>query len=612
MRPETMRCYMEQSELLVPSMDKLALFGFFNEAPDKYVSDVARHAKIPKAHAHVYVKRIRPHRFMVPPQEFAKDVRPLWEIKEKKYNPLLVGLKATAPGSADEKVFLKKHQRDLDKHWGDWNRGYGALYNKVRGQEKTAALTDFDIDYSSGIDFLPAWSNDSEEARRSVERGLAEWKKPTPPKPGGFFAARKQKNYQQDLGSWKRTRNAAYRKRVAAAHAEDTVKTAFETDAAHIRDGKVYRRAYSNRKMEGMEPDTDAGVGFRGPEEEAKNPRAYKASLIAQARRGMKRNSGPLGLPSISSEKRVKRRKHRAHLDLAEKLATAKTAGLFSKKDKPRVRPKVEVLVHDGKGGLLVAKKGKSYSFPGGGLDGDSVADAARKEVLEEVGYAISKPRRVGVSPKTIMWDTPSLQKKLNEKRRTWKGGYPYEGSKLHYRAARATGRDMSLYGSQGDQLEGAAFVPIDKVIANLEQNARDQDNPYIAFEGPKLQAVKNLKKKLKREKTRKAVADVLLPGSMPNLKSDSTPVLIAKALRDATLVAGGASAGYFTAGAVDYPLRHHTSLPQKWRALPLDAKKKILRTAGGVTGIGLAATYLATRAMHNRARYHERNPNQD
>lgn len=110
------------------------------------------------------------------------------------------------------------------------------------------------------------------------------------------------------------------------------------------------------------------------------------------------------------------------------------------------------------------------------------------------------------------------------------------------------------------------------------------------------------------KEKARET-ADALYPWKPPSFKEDSTGVLMAKALRDAAVIAGSASAGYFGAGALDYPIRHHTPIPDWWRALPDPTKIKILRTAGGVGGIGLAATYLATRAMHGKARYNERNP---
>ncbi len=261
------------------------------------------------------------------------------------------------------------------------------------------------------------------------------------------------------------------------------------------------------------------------------------------------------------------------------------------------LREKVDVLVHDGKGNLLVAKKGPSYAFPGGGLDGDNPSDAARKEVLEEVGYDIDNPQRVGLLARRVMWTDPELKKKM-----TQGGTRPFDGSKLHFRSAKATGKNTSLLGEAGDAMTGAKWVPIADVKENLRQAAASPDNIYREFDVHKLKAVTTLEKRLGNK------GSMLEP---PSRKRDSTAMLIGKAFRDAGIIAGSASAGYFGGGILDYGVRQ-TAAPEWWRGLPPETQGKILRTAGGVGGIGLAASYLATRAMHNRARYHEQNPHKD
>lgn len=308
---------------------------------------------------------------------------------------------------------------------------------------------------------------------------------------------------------------------------------------------------------------------------------------------------------SIEDLKVLLRKKAARGKKLDQQLVLLKAAGLFDKNSPLNIRDKVEVLVHDGKGNMLAAtKKGPSYAFPGGGLDGASASDAARKEVLEEVGYAINRPKRLGISPKTVLWNTPELQESLKRK------GEHFDGSRLHFRTAQATGRDDSLYGTEGDVLQGAKFIPIKDVADNLRQYSQDPTNIYREFDEQKLRAVEKLQGQLERKEKIQAVAKALYPWDAPSFKDDSTPVLVGKAFRDAGIIAGSASAGYFGAGALDYGLRQ-TGAPAWWRTIPPEAQLKILRTAGGISGIGLAATYMATRAMHGKARYHERNPDQ-
>ena len=64
----------------------------------------------------------------------------------------------------------------------------------------------------------------------------------------------------------------------------------------------------------------------------------------------------------------------------------------MAKKLKPLYRPKVNVLVYDREGRVLASPSHEvmGHGFPGGGIEeGQSIRDAARREVLEEAGKSI-------------------------------------------------------------------------------------------------------------------------------------------------------------------------------------------------------------------------------
>ena len=102
-------------------------------APTDYVRQVSAASGIPEEHVRPYVFNIRPQRFKITPEQFAKDLKPVYDIKETMYNPLQQGLVATPEGSPEEAEYLKQHKGNLDKHYQDWMYGQADLRKKYTG-----------------------------------------------------------------------------------------------------------------------------------------------------------------------------------------------------------------------------------------------------------------------------------------------------------------------------------------------------------------------------------------------------------------------------------------------------------------------------------------------
>jgi 8-oxo-dGTP pyrophosphatase MutT (NUDIX family) len=175
-----------------------------------------------------------------------------------------------------------------------------------------------------------------------------------------------------------------------------------------------------------------------------------------------------------------------AFLDEMEKIAEEK-----------RYRPKVQALLYTPDYKILASKSQGSgsglraysnYKFPGGGIEqGETTSQAARKELLEEAGYSTSKdPYDFGYS-KTVKWDKAFRQQALAK-------GRDYHGEVSHFMAAPVGKRDTSKLGAEGDQLEGAQFIPINDLIRDLKQTSSDPSNEYAQFDKMKLQALRQFK----------------------------------------------------------------------------------------------------------------------
>lgn len=103
------------------------------EAPRDYVMKVSKLARIPEPHVRDYVRNIRPHRFLITPEQFAKDIKPIWSLMEKRYKPLQAGLIKTRPGSPEARAYMAKHGKDLDRLLLQWFKAVSDLAAKYRG-----------------------------------------------------------------------------------------------------------------------------------------------------------------------------------------------------------------------------------------------------------------------------------------------------------------------------------------------------------------------------------------------------------------------------------------------------------------------------------------------
>ena len=186
-------------------------------------------------------------------------------------------------------------------------------------------------------------------------------------------------------------------------------------------------------------------------------------------------------------------------VDFIRRLGNAKTA------EEKRYRPKVQGLLYTPDLRVLAAKSQgagsglrqfNNYKFPGGGIEpGESLIDAAKKELLEETGYSTSSdPFEFGMPAITVDWDDAFRQQAL-------KKGRDFHGEISHFLAAPVGERDLSLHGKEGDQLLDADFVPIDSLIADLEHTSNLPDNEYAMFDKNKLEAARKFKEHMRTKK---------------------------------------------------------------------------------------------------------------
>jgi 8-oxo-dGTP pyrophosphatase MutT (NUDIX family)/2'-5' RNA ligase len=142
------------------------------------------------------------------------------------------------------------------------------------------------------------------------------------------------------------------------------------------------------------------------------------------------------------------------------------------------LRRRVDVLVHDGDGNLLMGRhEGAAGNLipPGGGIDGkESINAAARREVLEEAGVKLgplSALRSGGVQPKNKDWSDESKEGQGRED----KG---LAGARTYYRIAQHEGKDESLLGADGGWTLDAKWVPVDVAVEDLRATA-DRGHDY-------------------------------------------------------------------------------------------------------------------------------------
>ena len=166
-----------------------------------------------------------------------------------------------------------------------------------------------------------------------------------------------------------------------------------------------------------------------------------------------------------------------------------------------KYRPKVQALLYNDLGQILASKSQAegsglraypNYKFPGGGVEpGESLVEAARKELLEEAGYEPAEdPEDFGYTPTKVDWDEAFKAQALAK-------GRDFDGEEQFYMTAPVGGKAESLLGSEGDQMTGLEFVDMSKLRKALQHSSKDPSNEYSYFDVEKLKVLDQLKKHL-------------------------------------------------------------------------------------------------------------------
>ena len=117
------------------------------------------------------------------------------------------------------------------------------------------------------------------------------------------------------------------------------------------------------------------------------------------------------------------------------------------------LRRRVSVLVEDPQGRLLVDDLPGDVEFPGGGIEqGESVEDAALREVLEEAGIRPLEISTFGQRPTVA------------------------DGQKTYWRKATGGHADTSLLGADNDSMDNVRYMPKSEVKKELAAPGGDPD----------------------------------------------------------------------------------------------------------------------------------------
>lgn len=130
----------------------------------------------------------------------------------------------------------------------------------------------------------------------------------------------------------------------------------------------------------------------------------------------------------------------------------------FKKTSSQRLR--TTIFGVDPKGNLLHGFSGQGfYKFPGGGVDpGESIVDAAKRELLEEAGYEVESIEELqGLDTSDAVASNSA------------KGHMGHGSSLTKYLLARLGNRNESMLGIEGDAINNLRTAPIREVLEGLE-----------------------------------------------------------------------------------------------------------------------------------------------
>lgn len=165
------------------------------------------------------------------------------------------------------------------------------------------------------------------------------------------------------------------------------------------------------------------------------------------------------------------------------------------KTGKLNLRPRVDVMIYNDKGEILVEPSGfsqRALRIPGGGIEpGQSITQAAKMEALEEAGIEIGRGRIIH-KPEILIWN--DAVKKRNEDR-----GRSYDGNKQYFVAAPFKQYNKKEFGIEGDQLKNPVWANIKNVMAVAKEHGKMNED-YSNLSAVEYKALKNLRNILKTQ----------------------------------------------------------------------------------------------------------------
>lgn len=120
----------------------------------------------------------------------------------------------------------------------------------------------------------------------------------------------------------------------------------------------------------------------------------------------------------------------------------------------------------EGRPHILASVDRSGIAFPGGGIEHGGAVSSAKREMLEEAGYSIKKPKLVSKGQKYTMsqkWQDESLSKR----------GKQYRGVNNHIVHAELGSSDERLLNVEGDAMSGLKLIPVEQAHHMLRRQER-------------------------------------------------------------------------------------------------------------------------------------------